>query len=838
MNRTIKDNGKVWLGFAVMLVTVVLLLTWSYQSYEQLNASISSLTEPDRKAALLQKTLQGITKSEKQITSYVLTEDDSTYESYLSEIAAVELSIDSLKYAMAEDSLQIQRVDTLQHLFWRKLSYLDDYLAEKRISRTNNYSSQALRKIEASTSDSARTVSQVLTKLKRIDQTRPIVEQSLVTTEYKAPGFWPGVKRLFGGKQLKVDTLLTLKNDTLQTTEVVMDTLITIEYHPDTVLAKIRSILLEVAKQEFQKQTTLSSKELVFLRQDMLLTAEIDQVIQALETHDQAYASDRRAESREVIRRSSAIILICGVVGVLLGGFFLFNIGRDLTHSYALRKQLETERNKATELAKMKEDFLANMSHEVRTPLNSILGFSRLMKSTELSRQQMSYTRALQESTDYLSELVDGILDYSKFDAQSVVLNESPVHVPTLAEELLSLFDNQCRDRGLFLDVRYGEELVGIDVLADRFRLKQVLTNLLNNALKFTQEGGVSVAFQCQRRLDKVHLMVKVRDTGKGIAPDKFKTIFNVFEQEDGSIAREYGGTGLGLAIVKMIVTAMQGQITVDSQLGQYTEFRLKFVLAYQTHREPLPTVHVPSQTSLVGRVVLVEDDAWNRTLLRTLLQQRGVTVASFAEVDTALAYIVEHREGIDLVLTDISMPTKGGVDLLQSIQAMGLSRPVVGITAHVLPQRLEGLRAAGFAEVLTKPFREEDIHQMLGRHLSNTSINRAAQEQRLFDLEGIRQYSGDDPMLFDQLVSELIDHHEESVEHFAALLDQGDADPLAALSHRMIQTYHTLAMDPIVESLKSVELYHEVGNGDRMWQEARALLPRLQAVAEDLQEV
>ena len=833
-NQNRSTNAKVWIGFVVLLILVGAAIFWSFKSYIALTYSIDTLAKPNNKSNLIQHTIQGITKAENHIQSYILTNDHSVYQQYQEEIKKVQISIDSLKAEMHEDSLQVQRVDSLDRLFLQKLSYLDDFLREKRATQTRIFSSQALAEIERNTADSAGINTQILTKLKTTEETRPTIEKDIVESEYKAPGLWEGVKRLFGAKNIRIDTVRKMTNDTIRTTEVVIDTLQMTSYNPDSMLLKVKEILQEVANQEFNKRSLLSSKELNMLQKDLELSKAIDRIIEQIQAYELEKGTEQRAESTSITRRSTQAVLAFGLAGISIGGVFLFAIGRDLTRAQYLSKRLALEKDKANKLGKMKEEFLANMSHEIRTPLNSILGFADLMKQTNLDEKQGFYSKALQENSKYLSNLVNDILDFSKLESGNISLNEAPFHFPSLLKEVETLFLMQCQQKGIELIVEHDEALANTLLIGDEFRLRQVLINLLSNAVKFTNQGQVSVKASAKQKATAYHLKIEVYDTGKGISPDKFKSIFKAFEQEDSTITKAFGGTGLGLAIVQQLIHAMGGKITVDSKVNEYTKFTVRLALetsSEATQRDKhMPKAALKQQNA---HIVLVDDDYWNRALISTVLHKMVTNVSVFENGTQALQFIQTEHQNIDLVLTDISMPEVSGIDILKALQKSQIDTPVIAITAHAMPQKLNSIKAEGFKELITKPFKEEDIRSVITNSLNMEE--KPFNNDFPFEFSHIRAFSGDNDEVFKELLNGLIENNKKNLSLFEQYLAAGEKSKLADLAHKMIQTYNSINMPLVVESLKSIEVYHELKKYQQMIATANSLLPDLEEINEQL---
>ena len=835
---------KVWVTFIIIIMVISGGIYFSYDSYQKLTNSIDSLSQPDEKTPLVQKTIQGITKAENYIQSYILTYDNDAYVAYQNEIKQTQLSIDELKRRMAEDSLQIQRVDSLEILFLQKLNYLSDFLLAKKNRQTKNFSTEALEQIKQTTTDSTSTESKILAKLKTTEETKPVIKQDFVATEYKEPGLWEGIKRLFGAKNIRVDTVTTVQNDTVRTTEVVIDTLTLVDYNPDTMLLRVKEILQQVANQEFRSQYNLSSKELNLLRQDMRLRAEIDEIIGQLQIYEQENAAKKRQESYEISRDSTFAVLVIGIVGIGFGGFFLIAIGRDLTSSYYLSKRLELEKNKANQLAKVKEEFLANMSHEIRNPLNSILGFSDLMKNTELNTEQRKYSNALSESTEYLMTLVNDILDFSKLDSGKINLQKKPFYIPDLLAQMEDTYSLQCEKKELEFTVSYDPDLQEVDLIGDEFRLKQILINLLSNSVKFTDQGKIGLHVSSHKKLDRYDLTIKVKDTGKGIAPSKLKGIFNSFEQEDASVTKKYGGTGLGLAIVKKLVEAMKGKIMVESQPNKETVFTFKLQLPYQKHKmkNDQDQTKTPLLDAANAHLVVIEDDHWNATLLKTILQPKVKRLSVFEIGTEALSFIKREHRSIHLILTDINMPQINGFEILEEVKKINKDLPVVAVTAHSLPKQLKEFKAVGFSDVLTKPYQEKAINELLKKLLGqlylapdNDEMGNQNASPLKFDFERIKQFSGDDEELLADLIRELIKSNDKNVNDFNQFLASENLVLLANTAHKMVQTYDSINHTPISETLKSIEVYHQLGKHEKMLETAHELQPTLLQMNKEL---
>jgi CheY-like chemotaxis protein len=368
------------------------------------------------------------------------------------------------------------------------------------------------------------------------------------------------------------------------------------------------------------------------------------------------------------------------------------------------------------------------MSHEIRTPLTAVLGFTDLLARSPLSPEQQEHVRIVRDTGKTLLTVVNDILDLSKLDAGKMSLERIPVELPALLKEALATVELLGAEKGLAFGLELDPGLPA-RVLSDPVRLKQVVGNLLANALKFTGRGGITLR---ARPLDgdeaTVRVRVEVEDTGIGIAPEHRPRLFAMFEQADQSTTRRFGGTGLGLAICKRLVEAMGGAIGVESQPGAGSLFW--FELGLEPARAaagPAITAAEPAAPARSLRVLVVDDVATNRLLLTALLTRLG-HAASLAE-DGIKAVEAAALTPFDLILMDLHMPAMDGFMAAQAIRSGGgpnAATPVVALSADVLPETARACREAGMDGSLTKPIDPRRLQEVLGA-ISTRSVAEAA---------------------------------------------------------------------------------------------------------------
>ncbi len=385
----------------------------------------------------------------------------------------------------------------------------------------------------------------------------------------------------------------------------------------------------------------------------------------------------------------------------------------DITEMKEQAQALRQALTRAEAANKAKSDFLANMSHEVRTPLNGVLGLASVLANTRLDPSQRDIVQTIVASANTLDALLGDILTYSRLESGRLQLNNEPFRLPQVIDETLGLFRTQAADKGLRLEVDIAKGL-DAEVIGDAARLKQVLSNLVSNAIKFTAEGEVRVRLSAAGQAETLRYVLEVADTGIGFEPDDAGRLFARFEQADSSITRKYGGTGLGLAICRQLVDLMGGAIIATGRPAKGATFTVELPLPLAEPCEPAVAAVEEAEPPSPGlRILVAEDNPTNRKVAELMLGSIGAVVDCVENGREAVEAV--RRGAYHLALIDLQMPVMDGLSAIRAIRAeeaeQGRPRlPLVVLSANVMPEHLAASKAAGADGHIGKPIRADEL--------------------------------------------------------------------------------------------------------------------------------
>jgi two-component system sensor histidine kinase/response regulator len=510
-----------------------------------------------------------------------------------------------------------------------------------------------------------------------------------------------------------------------------------------------------------------------------------------------------RKKNGEVFWESLSISVVKNAEGEIT---HYVGIKEDISARKQAEHLLAVAKEEAEQANRFKSNFLANMSHEIRTPMNAIIGLAHLVLQTDLDAKQSDYLKKIKNSAQNLLGIINDILDFSKIEAGKLEIEETDFQLDQMLENLFGLVSLKADEKGLELKLQRDAEVPN-GLIGDPLRIGQILLNLVQNAIKFTQKGWVEVRVNLlDAGSDAVRVAFTVEDTGTGFDTERIPRLFEAFVQVDNSSSRQHGGTGLGLSICKQLVDLMHGELTAESVPGQGSRFRFILELRRQQaglgskpleYLDPDHAEHPLISRRLHGRVLLVEDNPTNQLVARELLESFGLQAVIAEEGGAALKCLNEGR--FDLVLMDIQMPGMDGYAATRKIRADGrfMHLPIIAMTAHAMEGDQARCLAAGMNDYLSKPVDParlyEVLHKWLGGGSKRSTDCEAMQDgpvipesfQGIELSQGLKRIGGN-RRLFVKLLYDFYLHHHDCCERIGQAIDAGGLQEAHLLAHTL----------------------------------------------------
>jgi len=765
---------KLLTAFVLTISAIALVGYISYEGLQNLMNTLESTSKPDKRLEHFQRLNYMIADAENNVRIYTITKDPSYLRSFYHSSEQLNDHLESLAQITANNKYLSGQLDTINDLVKEKLTIQKQLIHLKRSVQKPDVYDKVVQEIES-----------LENKPPRIDTIEEKVEQK---------GFF---KRLFGAKEK---------------TRITIDTVVNQEKIAD----EIATSLNEFETQEKQQERALTRAELRLTKKDKAISNQIVQQIADTESYFKSLTRQKAQSASRTFEDTKQMITITGTVSSIIFLIMIFIILNDYQVIQRNKKQLEEAKQRAEYLAQAKEEFLANMSHEIRTPLNAVVGFSEQLSQSRLDDDQKEQLTIIRDASHHLMSLINDILDYAKIEAGKISLERIPVDLNQCAKTVYESLKPKAVEKGIQFKYFVSETFRSTGIIGDPVRINQILYNLVGNAIKFTDKGGVTMRILHEKKKDNHFVRIEIRDTGIGINQGKIKQIFEKFDQADTSTTRKYGGTGLGLAIVKKLVKIHRGRISVQSKINTGTKFTIVFPCKLTEKpgtKRDTPSAD-PTTLSLTNtRILVADDEDYNLVLLENILHKYNATVHCVKSGISVVETLKE--EDFDIILLDLQMPELDGYETVRKIRKSGLRIPVIATTAAVNKEQQEMCQKAGFEEILIKPTPEKTLLETITRHLKLTVIkpdnNATEDQQQNTEVDNIGNNHLHKLIQNDGFINpDMIALYAENLNMTRKILNQALQDrnfeQLQETAHKILPSTRHMELDELAKHLKNLE--------------------------------
>lgn len=768
---------RITLSILIAVIIVAIIGFTAYFSLSNIVKNVSKSVHKDEKLLLINEILSDISNAESHAKSFTFTNDDKYLLLYNNSERAVSKRIKKLIKLSAGDS-SAPAVDSLVILTHKKFSILDNFISLRDTGRMGEVLGELSQKINPTSpsevdegeSDRARILSRIFKRNKR---------------NRESGNSSPQIRDFKSIKQ-EIDRLLYLEEENA----------------------------IEIA-----------SAQMKLTEEDRLIMEKIRGIFGRLEAREKAFLAENTKKAEALAARTNGYIAAfsIGLTGLLfaLGYFIIQNINKSRSYN----EQLKQAKKATEELAEAKELFVANMSHEIRTPLHAIAGFSEQLISEDLQPKQKEQLEIIKKSGDHLLKLVNNILDLTKINSGKLQTQTETFELGELAADLLKVVTSIADEKGIKLVKTLQQEEIWLD--GDVVKIRQILINLLTNAVKYTEKGFVEFKADIAPKDRKtVWLVISITDTGIGIAKDQQNLLFDEFAQVKSKHRLNYGGTGLGLAISKKLVNYLGGNIQLESELNKGTKVKLQLPVRRSSGSFVLKTHINPGNPLLQGyNFLLADDEPFNLKLLCVLLKKYK---AGFTETTNGHSLLEAFEQGnYDAVLLDLTMPEMSGYEVAEKIRMHSdkskRNVPILALTAAVEPEVVQKCKSVGIEHVITKPFLENELITLLQNILEPESKKTGKQTAKKFKsgnnnhqdshepkikITGLMAMSNGDGAFIKDMLFTFVTSSKNHINKMYGYLANEDYEGLSEAAHSMLPPCRHLGLFSAIEILKDIESY------------------------------
>lgn len=774
---------KVLLGYILLTVFAGVTVWFIYGKIETLTQTNKVGSVNNQRLFLISEAVTNLYTAEGISRNIIQNKRPEKIRDFNAQLDTIGVLIDSLKHTYPQQATTKEDLDSIQQLLQLKKENLLDLLALRKEQGSENYYDRVLNELEKTNY-----IFEDDNYEERLKEYKPHVREVLV-------------KYLEYAKQDNANRLTQQSADSLINT--------------------MKQVLSRLEDEEIKYQNSVISKENELLENDRNLTAQLRKLRSQIEQEEVQKSVIQVAESQETLEETSNLMIVLGIACVVTILLFVILIIKDTNRSQRYRSELEEAKAYAELLLKRREQFMATVTHDLRSPLNTITGYSDLLHKTNMSEKQSHYLEKLQKSSGYILHLVNDLLDFSKLEAGKMQVEKLPFTPKNLIKDSIDGVIPSEDPKNLDIQLKL-EDSYENSYLSDPFRIQQILTNLLGNAYKFTKEGSICISGVLDTSSIKTNkLKITIEDTGIGISKKQEQRIFEEFSQAKASIEKKYGGSGLGLAITKKLVNLLDGEIYLESKPGDGSKFTVFIPVEnakYTSTKENSKEVKILDTKG--KQLFILDDEPTQLALTGEIVKQAGFKFTATQNPKEALKILKNNN--FDLILSDIQMPEMNGFELIRKLKKHKKLKyiPVIALSGRTeISQRVYTER--GFETNVIKPYEAGELLIKVAKVLElpfeefnkKSSLESSEKENtaKLYDLHDLKVFTDGDGESLKVLLQTFIDNSGKNCEALQKAAKEKDLSQIAFVAHKMLPMFRQLKAKNVINIVEKLEQQHEL---------------------------